>query len=152
MRIEKFNKNDLKEIEKFLKEAELPVNDIYSSPVNFFGIKESQKMVAVGALEIYHPYAIVRSVAVSPKLQKNGVGSKMVDFLEEKAKELKIAELFLLTTTAEEFFSKKGYANKLRSSCPEKILNSEEYRNLCPDSAISLSKKLQQKTNYKSTT
>ncbi len=133
---------DLKEVKDLLMESGLPVDDIWQAPIHFFGIRNSNKLIATAALEVYHPYAIIRSVAVTPTQQGNGIGNILIRFLEKKASELEIEELFLLTTTADQFFRNKGYSDTPRIACPKKILQSKEYKNLCPDSAISLSKKL----------
>lgn len=142
MKIIQLYTKDLKEVIDLLLESGLPVDDIQQAPILFFGIRNAQKLLAVAALEIYYPHAIVRSVAVEKNQQNKGIGSKLIDYLEEKAISLKIEELYLLTTTADDFFRKKGYSDNQKLACPEKIHQSEEFKNLCPDSAISLSKKL----------
>ena len=142
MHIKELRLKDIEGIKELLIKSGLPAKDIEQAPVLFWGIQKSNELIAIAALELYPPYAIVRSVAVNRHHQDQGLGNRLVNFLEEKAKALNIKKLFLLTMTADQFFIKKGYTFIDRPNCPKPILQSAEYRNLCPGSAISLSKEL----------
>jgi amino-acid N-acetyltransferase len=60
-----------------------------------------------------HPYpeqskAELACLYVSPAHENQGIGRKMVHFVENRARELGFAELFLLSTQAFTFFQSKG--------------------------------------------
>ena len=95
---------DLSSVKSLLSLLELPVNDLDTAPVEFFGIKQGDKLIAVGALEIYSTSALLRSIAVHPNYQHLSYGTRLVQFLENKARKIGINQLYLLTTTAEIFF------------------------------------------------
>jgi N-acetylglutamate synthase-like GNAT family acetyltransferase len=62
--------------------------------------------------------------------------------LECSARAAHITQLILLTETAGEFFARQGYRVIERSSAPEEIQESEEFRSLCPSSATCMAKSL----------
>lgn len=120
----------------------LPVSDLDDAPIQFFGIKEKNRLIAIGALEIYDDNALVRSVAVHQTHRNLGYGKQIVRYLEKKAIELKINKLFLLTTTAKNFFNKLDCISIQRDLCPPEILSSGQFRDICPKSASCLFKNL----------
>ncbi len=129
-------------VKELLQESGLPVADLDEAAIQFFGIKENHKVVACGALEIYNSNAVLRSVAVRQTHQNQDYGKQIVRFLEKKARELGVGKLFLLTTTAENFFRKLEYISIQRDSCPPEIVSSAQFKDICPDSAICLYKNL----------
>jgi amino-acid N-acetyltransferase len=65
-----------------------------------------------------------------------------VSELERSAHAAQITQLILLTQTAAEFFAQQGYRVIERSSAPQDMQASEEFRSLCPSSAICMAKTL----------
>jgi len=134
--------SEIHSIKELLLSSDLPVADLDKAPIQFFGIKENDQLIATGALEVYGVNAVLRSVAVLPTHQNHGYGKQIVRFLEKKARELEIGKLFLLTTTAEDFFRNLNYISIQRDSCPPKILSSSQFKDICPKSAICMYKNL----------
>ncbi|WP_167605208.1 arsenic resistance N-acetyltransferase ArsN2 [Maribellus sediminis] len=132
----KLNNSDRTSIATLLESHNLPVSDLETAPVVFYGITKDEQLIAIGALEIIKPVALLRSVAVHPDHQKKGLGKQIITFLENKAKELNIQRLYLLTTTAESFFSQLNYQEISRDLCPSEIQSTSEYSALCPSSAV----------------
>jgi N-acetylglutamate synthase-like GNAT family acetyltransferase len=81
-------------------------------------------------------------VVVAPDHRGSGLGQLIVSELERSAHAAQITRLILLTQTATEFFARQGYRVIERSSAPEEIQESEEFRSLCPDSATCMAKSL----------
>jgi amino-acid N-acetyltransferase len=50
--------------------------------------------------------------------------------------------MYLLTTTAEQFFTRRGYTKFERGDAPPGIQSSREFADLCPASSIFMSKPL----------
>jgi amino-acid N-acetyltransferase len=69
-----------------------------------------------------------------------------VSELERLAQAGEIKRLVLLTQTAADFFARQGFRTIERSSAPEDIQASEEFRSLCPSSAICMAKDLASST------
>ena len=53
-----------------------------------------------------------------------------------------VRELFLLTQTGERFFAQQGFRVINRQAVPQGIQQSEEFRSLCPSSAVCMAKSL----------
>ncbi len=140
--IQPLNKTNLPSIKVLLESYELPDSDIETSHALFFGIKKKNQLLVTGAIEIYDSDAILRSVAVHRDFQKIGYGKIMVKFLEKKAIQLGIKKLYLLTTTAENFFRKCNYNSISRELCPESIKTSTQFAEICPSNASCMCKKL----------
>ena len=83
---------------------------------------------------------LLRSVAVVPALRGKEVAKGLVSALEKRAGELGLRRLWLLTTTAPDFFRRLGYADTPRAQAPAAVQQSCEFKNLCPASAVCLSK------------
>jgi amino-acid N-acetyltransferase len=125
-----------------LKMHQLPVEDIDLGKQHFFGYFKNDTLLGIGALEINNNSALVRSLAVSKEIQNTGIGSKLLYHLITETKRLNLKDLFLLTETADKFFSQHGFVTINRKDVPKHISVTEEFKNLCPDSAICMALKL----------
>jgi amino-acid N-acetyltransferase len=93
-------------------------------------------------LERFGTSALVRSVVVAGDRRARGLGRTIVQELERLARAGRINRLILLTQTAREFFARQGYRVIERSDAPQDVQGSEEFRSLCPASAICMTKLL----------
>ncbi|MEY4673448.1 MAG: hypothetical protein RL148_1232 [Planctomycetota bacterium] len=81
------------------------------------------KMVGCGALAVtWTDIAEVRSLAVSPDMQKGGIGKAIVEALVADAKRLGIPRLFAFTYVPG-FFAKVGFVNCAHEDLPHKVFN-----------------------------
>ncbi len=104
--------------------------------------REGTRVVAAGALQRFGSSALVRSVVVDPDRRGGGLGEMIVLELERLARAAHIDRLVLLTETAAEFFARHGYRVIERSGAPPGVQASEEFRCLCPSSAVCMAKNL----------
>ncbi len=133
--------HDLKQIVAFLKEQELPTEDINPHNLkNFFKLADENEILAIAGLELYEHDGILRSLAVRDHVQERGLGTKMVRFIEKMAEDSGITRLFLLTETAESFFKKLEYSKYDRSTVPTAVNQSMEFSELCSESAVCMKK------------
>lgn len=131
------------EIKQLLTSCELPTSDIEpSNSILFFGHHSNSKLVGVIGLEVFGPTALLRSLAAAPAQRKHGLGKSLVEFAEVYAAKHGIESLYLLTTTAGDFFSKLGYANTAREDAPSTIKATSQFSSLCPTSSIFMNKHL----------
>lgn len=93
-------------------------------------------------LERHGDVGLLRSLAVRPDRRGEGLGSDLVAAIEREASARGLGELYLLTTDAAEFFAALGYERVRRESVPEAIRESEEFADLCPDSAVAMRTRL----------
>jgi amino-acid N-acetyltransferase len=137
--------NDTESFEAFrslLKASELPADDLDYKKDLLVGYYEGDKLVGTGGLEIYGPYALLRSLAVKMGIRGKSVGTTITEFLLDEAKKRNLKGIYLLTETARGFFSKKGFKDVPRDAVPEEVKRSAEFSKLCPQSAAVMALKL----------
>lgn len=131
------------EIKLLLADCGLPISDIAPScSMLFFGQHSNGKLVGVIGLEVYDTVALLRSLAVDTAQRNQNLGRSLVMFAEGYATKHGIESLYLLTTTAEGFFSKLGYSTASREDAPSSIKATSQFSGLCPSSSAFMSKRL----------
>ena len=133
---------DLIPIRALLERSGLPTSDLDSARPDFVLIRENGQVLAAGALQLFGSSALLRSVVVVADRRKRGLGQAVVSELERMARMAHINQLILLTETAPEFFAHQGYRVIERSSAPQDMQGSDEFRSLCPSSATCMAKSL----------
>jgi amino-acid N-acetyltransferase len=128
-----------------LERAGLPTDDLLTSNPQFVIAYDTDRIVAVGALQPFGSRALLRSVAVAHDRRGTGLGRMVVRDLERVAALDRIEQLFLLTQTAQRFFEHQGYRVIDRQSVPRDVQGSAEFRSLCPASAVCMAKDLTQR-------
>lgn len=114
---------------KLLTETDLPHDGVSGHLEDFLIAKNhSGEIVGCAGLEKHGSTGLLRSVAVSPKLQKSGLGSRLVETIVSDAKKSGIEEIVLLTTTARDFFEHRfSFVETGRDDYNEKLKNSSEW-------------------------
>ena len=92
-------------------------------------------VIGVAGLESYGEFGLLRSVAVSPAFRAHGIGARLVAFVLGRAEAEGRGELFLLTTTARDWFARFGFEDVARAALPTALFASAELRGACPDTA-----------------
>ena len=131
---------DLSAITALLAELELPIRGVVDSLDSFVVVELEGRLIGVGGIELYGQEALLRSLAVSTEHQHCGVATTICDHLEAQAAQHGIESIYILTETAERFFARRGYVVVARSAAPEAIAASEEFTDLCPQSATFMQK------------
>lgn len=127
--------SDLGDVRALLERNDLPTSDLDDSTVDLFEARAEGQRVGVGGLERYGTDALLRSVAVPSSLRGEGYGTAISVALESRARESGVETLYLLTTTASEFFEDRGFEAVPRSDVPAAVRESAEFGDLCPDGA-----------------
>ena len=130
------------EIKTLLEGADLPVDDLESDDVTLLAATIGGQFVGAIGIETYGTKALLRSLVIRPDRQKIGLGRRLVEQLEDRAKMDGTTDMFLLTETATGFFCELGYALMDRGQVPEAIRSTRQFSSLCPDSADVLHKAL----------
>jgi amino-acid N-acetyltransferase len=122
----------------------LPVSDITDEHLeHFFFIGSDGSPTGLVGVEIYGADALLRSLVVAGSARAQGLGSALVQHAEDYAASNNVAAMYLLTTTAESFFERRGYRRVDRSQAPTAIQSTPEFASLCPASSVFMSKQLQ---------
>ncbi|MFZ5503505.1 MAG: arsenic resistance N-acetyltransferase ArsN2 [Pseudomonadota bacterium] len=131
------------EVEALLTEAQLPVADLASSrSLKLLGIRDGGHLLGVVGVEVYGSVGLLRSLAVEPSHRKSGLGFSLVSNAETWAAEQGVEILYLLTTTAAQFFARRGYEAVPRSEAPAAIAATAQFSDLCPASSTFMRKVL----------
>src|SRR5215216_1502685 len=133
MNIAPLTQNNFSAAIALLKKNNLPTQDI-SDVTKLFVLEDEQTIAGTIALEYSGTEGLLRSLSVDEKRRNSGYGKELVDFVENYAKRQGITDLYLLTTTADRFFLKRGYEVVDRNNVPAYIKETSEFSSICPSS------------------
>lgn len=141
IRYERPQIEDLEQIVFLLKENDLPVDDIHSnSSIQFVVAKFDDFIIGSVALERFNSIGLLRSLCVKEEFRKDGVGLSLINRVFDFARNEKLSEIYLLTTSADKYFAKFGFNEFNRKNAPIQIQETSQFRDLCPASAILMNK------------
>ncbi len=128
---------------ELLRSCELPSQDLDESLAPRFLVAErAGRILGCIGHEPMPPWALFRSLAISPTHRCQGIASALTRSMENQCKERGIRTAFILTTTAEAFATRRGFHIVQRDRVPPEIARTEQFRNLCPCSALCMAKDL----------
>lgn len=97
------------------------LGELYEHIRDFYVYEENGEIIGCCALNVmWVDFAEVLSLAVNPKFNKRGIGSKLLAACLEDGLALGVKSVFTLTY-APEFFEKNGFARVEKTSLPHKI-------------------------------
>ncbi len=135
------------DIEALLLEAGLPVSDMSGkASLSLLGTRKNGHLLGVVGIETYDTEGLLRSLAVTPAARGTGLGLRLVSEAESWAAVHGIKVLYLLTTTADEFFIRLGYESIARDLAPTSIAATTEFDKLCPAASVFMRKVLVEPT------
>ena len=142
MKIRKARQSDLTAVEQLLLARKLHLDGVRDHFMDFIVAEDNDGIEGAVGLEKYDSIALLRSAVVAPPHRGSGVGRQLVEHLLERAEEAGIDELYLLTTTAENYFPRFGFVPTTRAAVPHELKSSAEFRGACPDTAIVMKRQL----------
>ena len=129
---------DLSEILALLKSTDLPVAGIEQHVAATLVVRDSGRLVGCAAVEIYGVAGLLRSVAVARDQRGAGLGRRLTEAALDLARRRGVRDIYLLTTTAENFFPRFGFVPIPRDQLDPALGQSEELRGACPASAVAM--------------
>ncbi|HEU5050616.1 MAG TPA: arsenic resistance N-acetyltransferase ArsN2 [Gemmatimonadales bacterium] len=136
---------DLPAIERLLEASRLPLAGVREALPHFLIARQDGRMVGVIGMEVLGGLGLVRSAAVEPGSRGTGVGRALVERVLAEAASYRIRELYLLTTTAERWFTRFGFRHVERADVPEPIRSTVEFREACPESAAVMMREIERR-------
>jgi amino-acid N-acetyltransferase len=128
---------DLEAVHALLEECDLPTSDVNARSLDEFVVAEAGgPIVGVAGVERHGPYGLLRSVAASEAMRGSGIGRAVVQSAIADAQSRGIDDIYLLTTTADDYFPALGFVRGDRDTAPAEIRNSSQFTDLCPSSAV----------------
>ena len=127
---------DVEAIKTLLVASDLPTAGVDDHWKTFLVARDGDAIVGCGGAEAYQFAALIRSVAVKPEHRRSGIGRRLVRQLLDRLASRGLREFYLLTTTAEDYFKKRGFKTIDRDEVHPQLLSSREFQDACPESAV----------------
>ena len=127
---------DLPDVRRLLADMQLPLEGVPENLLHFYVALDGNRTTGVAGLELADgDAALLRSVAVDDQYRGLGLGTRLVDKAIADAQAEGCNALYLLTTTAVEYFAPRGFVIVKRCAVPGPLRETAEFRGACPDSA-----------------
>ena len=134
--------SELSIVEDLLFNNDLPIDDIYEPNIRFLVAKANDKLIGTIAIEKYDQFGLLRSLVVEKEYRNEKIGERLINHLLISDFSVGITDLYLLTTTAKEYFVKFGFREVNRIEVPIELRQTNEFVELCPETAIVMHKKI----------
>ncbi len=134
-KIENAKSSDLATVLTLLSSAGLPQDGLAEIISTTVVIRNTTKIIGCAALEMYGTVALLRSVAVDSAYRSRGLGHLLIQDRLQAARQCGIQEVYLLTETASDYFSRFGFRQIERSAVSPDLHSSVEWHSVCPASA-----------------
>jgi len=142
VKIERARADDLSAVTGLLTQSRLPTDGVAACIEDFFVARNGADLVGAIGMEARGHYALLRSAAVSESRRGRGLGRALVERLLSEAQNRGVRSVFLLTTTAEDYFPGFGFSRVDRETVPAELTDSPEFQGACPASATVMRKDL----------
>lgn len=142
MTLRKARETDLKEILLLLEKVDLPGDGVSGNLENFFVCTYCKTVIGCVGLRIRGKSGLMRSLAVHPEHRGKGIGNVLIRKIFIYAKGKKISDMYLLTTTAEEYYVKYGFVRIQRDVVDLQMMEAPEFRSVCAQAAVCMRKEL----------
>ena len=124
-----------------LAAASLPIDDLDRPALRLYAFQEEGTIVGYGGIEGCGTDVLLRSLVVLPAYRRRGFGSAIVtELVAIAAAGARCA--YLLTTDAESYFRKLGFAEADRADAPAEIRATAQMAKLCPATAVLMRRSL----------
>lgn len=138
---------DLGAVETALQEADLPLDGLRDQFGDGYAIAEADgRLVGVEGIEVHGSDGLLRSAAVLPSWRGKGVGDALTRDRIAWARRRGLRSLYLLTTTAGDYFPRFGFVAVNRAIAPVEVQKSREFAEACPSTALFMSLPLEEQT------
>lgn len=127
--------SDLPSIRSLLESASLPTAGIENHLATFFVAELNTSVIGAMGMERYDGTSLLRSAVVATEHQGLGVGASLYEAVLSKARMFGIPRLLLFTTTAESYFSARGFRRVDASTIAGPVTSSVEFQGACPSTA-----------------
>jgi amino-acid N-acetyltransferase len=127
---------DMSSVRALLVRCGLPTDDLVpASLAHFIVCRIEGALVGTIALEPLGETGLLRSLAVAPEWRGRRIAHELWVRLRRSAESDRIRHLYLLTTTADQLFSRWGFVTLPRQLVPDVVRVVPQYASLCPSTA-----------------
>lgn len=119
-----------------LTRQHLPLDGLADHWPSMLVARRNGEVVGSAGLELYRDGALLRSVAVDDRHRGQGIGQALARAAIGLADAQHMPAVYLLTTTADQFFPRLGFERITRTDVPASVQTSVEFTSACPASAV----------------
>ncbi len=128
--------SDLERVTALLAAAELPIEGVADQfGAGYAVAEEAGQLVGAIGIERYGAYGLLRSAVVAAAQRGKGIGEALVLERFDWSMRQGIQVLYLLTTTAADYFPRFGFQPIARAEVPVEVQGSREFSSICPATA-----------------
>jgi amino-acid N-acetyltransferase len=129
---------DLPDILALLARSKLPADGLADHLATALVARAAGAIAGCAAVEIYGTAGLLRSLAVDPGRRGEGLGHRLTEAALDLALARGVRSVYLLTTTAGDFFPRFGFKRIDRKEMDAALEQSAELRGACPASAVAM--------------
>jgi arsenate reductase (thioredoxin) len=133
---------DLAGVTHLLSEADLPTAGLPSDLRRFLVAEQAGRLIGAAGVEPYGHSGLLRSVIVASEARGMGLGVALVEGVLTNSAAEGVIDVYLLTTTAEQYFLRHGFERIPRDIVPPSVQSSIEFREACPATAAVMHRRL----------
>lgn len=135
--------SELDRVTALLRACGLPDADVNPGLLaGFLVATEAGRIVGCVGLEFFGRFALLRSLAVVADHRGRGIAQRLCDEAESRARAGGVQALYLLTTSADDYFGQRGFTAIPRADVPSEVQATAQFRDLCPVTATCMRKTL----------
>jgi N-acetylglutamate synthase-like GNAT family acetyltransferase/protein-tyrosine-phosphatase len=127
---------DVDAIRRLLVAALLPSGDLGGPNQRFIVASQNGRVVGCAGLETFGEDGQLRSMAVHWTSRNAGLGSRLHGRLLYEALQAGVRNLYVVTTTAADFFARQGYRKVKPADVPPGVARSEEFVTFVPGGGV----------------
>lgn len=131
---------DMDAIRRLLVAALLPSGDVDGPNQRYIVARQNGRVVGCAGLESFGEDGQLRSMAVHWTSRNSGLGSSLHRRLLFEAVQAGVRRLYVVTTTAADFFTRQGYTKVRPAEVPPGVQASEEYAAFVPGGGVVMSR------------
>jgi arsenate reductase len=128
--------DDLAAVRDLAARCELPVEGLADQfPAGYVVARRDGAVVGAAGLEVHGADGVLRSVVVAPSERGGGLGVALTADRIVAARARGLDAVYLLTTTAADFYDRFGFRPFPRAEVPEAVARCPEFASICPSTA-----------------
>lgn len=133
---------DVETVSEMLRAADLPAEGVDHLTGTLWLARDGDDIAGCVGLEFHGDDALLRSLCVAPGQRGRGVGDALVRVALGHAAERRLRGVYLLTTTAADYFPRHGFRRIERDAVSPAVRRSAEFASLCPASAVVMAREV----------
>ena len=128
---------DIDAVESTLRDSDLPLDGLRDQFGDAYAVAVADgEVIGVEGIEVHGADGLLRSAAVATSWRGKGVGDALTRDRIEWAQRRGLHSLYLLTTTAGDYFPRFGFTQADRETAPIAVRQSREFAAACPATAL----------------